>query len=61
MRWISKLDKIGDRRIKQSYLFFPKRIDDNVRWLEWATWEDRYYGWRAGWAPIKWLENREEI
>ena len=28
--------KVGDYRVKRKFLLFPKNIDGDIRWLEWA-------------------------
>jgi len=57
MRWTHKFYETGDRRLKEKFLFFPKRIGEDVRWLEFAVWEDVYEGGRDDcyWRPNKWL------
>ena len=34
---------IGAKRTKSKFLWFPKWIKGDYRWLENATWEDEYY------------------
>ena len=36
------LPKIGDVRRRSSFLFFPKRIDAKIIWLEKAEWTEEY-------------------
>ena len=36
MRWKTKLYSPGDERIVTKFLFLPKRIGEDTRWLEWA-------------------------
>jgi 5'-deoxynucleotidase YfbR-like HD superfamily hydrolase len=47
MRWKSYWNvKEGDIRIKEKFLLFPKRIDNEWRWLEKAKYKqvyERYY------------------
>lgn len=33
---------IGEYRYKSGFLFFPKRIKDETRWLEFAKWKEEY-------------------
>jgi len=58
--------KIGTRRIRTGFLFFPKLIQGQWRWLEYASWEEIFKKWEAhppdlhsitvcGWRAIKWL------
>lgn len=65
------LTTIGDVRIKEKFLIFPKTIDNELRWFERARWEERYltivlsidlqHGIGTeilfdGWKPVAWLE-----
>ncbi len=70
MKWPVKPDpKEGDLRHKTRFLFFPKTIDRQTRWLELATWAEElriaksttpmgapYVG--AFWIPISWRERK---
>jgi len=58
--------KEGARRIRTGFLLFPKCIQGQWRWLEYASWEEIYkkYKYRAPecpdtvayfWRAIKWL------
>jgi hypothetical protein len=51
------IPKDGDTRKRSGYLVFPKRIDDELRWLEYAEWEEKYtWCWYEGWwYSNKWL------
>lgn len=45
-------------RIKKGFLFFPKEINNEMRWLEWAKWEEEYKdGWDMGgyWSAVRWI------
>ena len=49
-----KLPRRGDTRVKSGFLLFPKYIGDEMRWLEFAAWEQElvqtYDGaWGVGW------------
>ncbi len=53
--------KARDTRIKKAFLFFPKRIEDETVWLEFAEWKEEYINvgklggkviWK--WVPLKW-------
>ena len=70
MRWKLKpkiLLEIGDTRIKNRFLFFPKTIKLERRWLERATWQqvivrltsESFPGFYLGWADEKWIEVHE--
>jgi hypothetical protein len=69
MKWPVKPDpKEGDLRHKTRFLFFPKTIDRQARWLELATWaeECRIVTYRLPksnwtelvWIPISWRERK---
>lgn len=55
-----KHPKIGDKRIRTKFLFFPLYIKktNETRWLEITTWEEIYDGSCYGhyWEPIRWIE-----
>ena len=43
MRWKDKpISKVGDKKIVTKFLWFPKKINRETRWLEKATWEEEY-------------------
>lgn len=41
MRW-GKEQKVGDIRHRDGFLWLPKRIGDEWRWLEWAAWKEEF-------------------
>lgn len=61
-----KHPEINDTRIIKKFLLFPKRIEYETRWLEVASWEEKFtlyylphvlsHG-SAFWDSIKWVEN----
>lgn len=52
MRW--KTHKTWDTRIKTGFLIIPKKLGDEWRWLEVASWEQEYC---AGiWWSTKWIK-----
>ena len=57
MRWSSV--SIGDRRFPQRFLWLPKTLDGETRWLEEARWEEqRDYspkGRGPYWRALGWL------
>jgi hypothetical protein len=70
MRWIHKTTpKCGDIKFQSKFLFFPKRIGLETRWLEFAFWEEHYgaivkrpddkskymYTGIYKWRPTEWL------
>lgn len=57
MRWKPKQPpRIGDLRLRRGFLLFPRRIGDDVRWLEKAAWRERYAGYwdSSGWEAYAW-------
>ena len=71
MKWKSLrvLDRIfidhppyGTTRVKKRFLFLPKCIDDEWRWLEKAQYIQEYKLWTTyvgavrGWKNISWLD-----
>jgi hypothetical protein len=53
--------KENDTRLIKKFLFTPKTIDDEMRWLEVATWEEMYQRICTGdksyyciWLPTRW-------
>ena len=65
MRWIKKVLKEGMWRERSAFLFFPKSInnengDRETRWLEHATWREKYIGRGDSgtdyWGYQEWIE-----
>lgn len=68
MRWRSKWDfiAVGDSRIVTKFLFFPKKINREWRWLERASILQRCveqmnsgsmdYGYHKTWRDIQWIK-----
>ena len=52
MRW--KTAENFDRRIKTGFLILPKKLDNEWRWLERASWEQEYYD--GFWWSDHWIE-----
>lgn len=64
MRWKDKVKKVIEprtTRIRTGFLFFPKRIEKETRWLEFAIWTEEYINigklggkikWK--WVPLGW-------
>jgi len=43
MRWTANhYHKNGATRLKEKFLLFPKRIGRETRWLEYATWREKF-------------------
>ena len=66
MRFI--IPEIETKRIKKRFLFFPKRIKNEIRWLEIASWEEEVFEkftesgsssrtnkWCTIWKKTRWL------
>ena len=62
MRWVRKNKKQyhGDTRIRSGFLFFPRTINNETRWLEQASWSEMLIPSEMGgplyWANLKWLD-----
>lgn len=60
MRWKAQQaepeHKVGDTRIKTGFLFFPKCLNDEWRWLEKSSWEQKMCLLTAGlcWESTDW-------
>jgi len=54
-------NKCGKKRIIHKFLWIPKRIEDEMRWLEFATFEQEVYSfdnWETGELVYKWINLR---
>lgn len=61
MRWKTKPEpQILDTRIKEHFLFFPKEINNEWRWLEKAKYKQCYGWWNGlcykGWIDKEWID-----
>lgn len=60
MKWKAK-HKIFDTKEKRVFLLFPKRVGNEIRWLEYATIKYNYYykpilwWWGYGWDASEWV------
>lgn len=64
MRWQARVE--GDNRVKTRFLWFPKCIHGEKRWLERAAWREIYVretfddlfgdAYRLQWLPTKWID-----
>lgn len=56
--------KEGTDRARKEFLFFPKCIRREWRWLETAAWKESYR-WtfliKSPWCPIVWIDNLEQV
>jgi hypothetical protein len=70
VRWKAKRStRIGDKRTKTRFLFFPKRADGEWRWFEKATWFEKYDFRESlmfenvmveSWIPMHWISRAKE-
>jgi hypothetical protein len=59
MRWIKKTWERDQLRERTGFLFFPKTINNETRWLEFARWEEKqlnYSGTMPLWSAERWLD-----
>lgn len=61
MRWFQEQKlTAGTRRNNRGFLFLPKTIKGETRWLEKATWEEAWVFdgvWGIWiWEPLRWLD-----
>jgi hypothetical protein len=50
----------GAWRVRRDFLIWPKTIESETRWLEWACWvERRRYGMYGHWLPERWSTRAE--
>lgn len=50
--------KQHDTRIRKGFLLFPKKIGNEIRWLETAKWKERYtydHELNSHWVPYLWF------
>jgi len=52
--------RAGEERIKTAFLFFPVCIDEEIRWLETATWKEMYFMGNmyvsGRWERLEWVD-----
>lgn len=53
--------KPGERRIKKRFLILPKKINGEIRWFEFAKWEEicrhkRYHNHGLKWYKSRWVD-----
>jgi hypothetical protein len=61
MRYIPKHKKlvVGQRRIVGQFLFFPKKINDEVRWLERVVYEQKVVAVDVG-GSMQWGKRKNK-
>lgn len=52
MRWTIET---GNTRIVTRFLWLPREINGEVRWMERATWRMEYKNYVGGWEDVEWL------
>lgn len=64
---VNKGPYIGQKRVKTKFLFIPKTIGDETRWLERASYLQEYTpvglsmeGTIQDWYDIKWLDDNQD-
>jgi len=61
MGWTDKYRK------KRRFLWFPKTLNSETRWLTKTLWEEEYYqGWSGGddwdgWVALRWLDREDRL
>lgn len=58
-----KRPECGSRSINKGFLFWPKTINYETRWLEYAYWEQKVYYYQGGWdyEGTQWLSKDEYL
>lgn len=58
MRWTPKpLPDLGTLRVRVGFLWLPKKLNGEWRWLEYAAWSEEfvsYYEYGYGWEARAW-------
>jgi hypothetical protein len=55
MRFRVKENRPGDTRTKRGFLWFPKWIGEEIRWLERAGWKQIYLP-TGHWGALEWSD-----
>ena len=62
MRWYDYSPRPNETRVRTRFLWMPKTIDGQTRWLELAAWQERYSGVVSGvvsrvpvWDAVRWV------
>jgi hypothetical protein len=59
MKWKFKKIIGGETRFRKKFLIFPKILNNELRWLETAEWEERFV-FPGKWLGIRWIKRRNE-
>lgn len=54
MRW--REPAFGVERTRTRFLLLPKRIGNETRWLEAATWVEEWRGPGRWWVGLRWID-----
>ena len=64
MRWNKKEPPcVGNSRLRSRFLFLPKCVAGQWRWLEFAVWEEvfnRRNDWIEGWLAERWMDSHKK-
>jgi hypothetical protein len=47
----------GDIRTRTKFLFIPKTVNKELRWLEHATWQEFYSDYYSRWIGERWIDS----
>jgi hypothetical protein len=64
MRWKKVTSNFGDSRLVSEFLFFPKNLNGETRWLEFAKIRQVYrygMGWGGYWEDKAWHNEGDEV
>ena len=59
MRWTKKVYQRDAVRTRSGFLWIPRRINGQWRWLEEAVWKEVYeldFDYVCRWSKVKWLD-----
>lgn len=52
-----KHHRYGETRIRTKFLWLPLKVDYETRWLERATFEERYSTYYRCWQFVRWIDD----
>ena len=56
MRSLKAQPRLGAIRQVRGFLWKPKRVSNETRWLEIAVWKEKWNGGK--WSPIAWVDQK---
>lgn len=56
MKKLKSEPRLGAIKTCTKFLFRPMRVSNETRWLERATWKEKYSGGK--WTPIAWVDKK---